>query len=92
MARFFAGHDRPSGTAQLGRMMIAAHNVGAGFEPPEHGWMLDSGGFRILVDQGRYDDTAAQYVRYARRLEQQIGGLVAVFQQDAPLFAADRTS
>jgi len=87
MAHFFAGHDRPDGTAQLDRMMIAAHNV-TDFTPPANGWMLDSGGFRILTDRGRYDDTASQYVEYLAQLSDQIGGLVCAFQQDAPLTPA----
>lgn len=89
MCHFFAGHDRAAGTAELDRMMIAAHNVTA-FEPPRNGWMLDSGGFRILTDRGRYEDSAAEYIRYAKRLEEEVGGLVAVFQQDAPLTPAVR--
>jgi hypothetical protein len=82
--RFYAGHDRPNGAADLDRMMIAAHNVTAGLKPPRKGWMLDSGGFTQLTRRGLYDDTPRDYVRFVMDAAGQVPGLDAAIQQDYP--------
>ena len=88
MVRFFPGHDRPAGAGELDRYMIAAHNVTAGLPAPREEWMLDSGGFRILTDRGRYERAPAGYARFVQDCAEAVPGLVCAFQQDAPITPA----